>query len=157
MSSFSGREGETPYLYLRGKQTYEANLNSENALGTMASIEHALHRLDRYAEDDKEHIARMEKALTDYREQLNRPFEHEERLRELCIKQQEMNRQLDLDKGERQVVADETLQKDTTADTKSEPLPTRRIAAEQAGEEVHLTLRRTTVESDELRAELARI
>src|SRR5439155_11583022 len=46
MSSVSGREGETPYLYLRGKQTYEANLNTENAFGTIASIEHTLRNLE---------------------------------------------------------------------------------------------------------------
>ena len=100
MSSFSGREGETPRLYLRGKHTYEANLNSENALGTIASIEYALRRLDRDAEEEKSKCERMEKALADYREQLNRPFEHEERLRELFLKQQEINKLLDLDKSE---------------------------------------------------------
>jgi hypothetical protein len=52
MSSFSGREGETPKLYLRVKHTYEANLNSENALGTIASVEYALRRLDRDAEEE---------------------------------------------------------------------------------------------------------
>ena len=106
MSSFSGREGETPKLYLRGKHTYEANLNSENALGTIASMERALRRLDRDAEEEQSKCERMEKALADYREQLGRPFEHEEKLRELCARQQEVNRQLDLDKGDSQAVAD---------------------------------------------------
>ncbi len=114
MSSFSGREGETPRLYLRGKHTYEANLNPENALGTIASIEYALRRLDRDAEEEKSKCERMEKALADYREQLNRPFEHEDRLRELFIKQQEINRQLDLDKGDTQVVANDDVQQDDT-------------------------------------------
>ncbi len=54
----------------------------------------------------------MEKALADYREQLNRPFEHEERLRELCARQQEINRQLDLDKSDTQVVANDNMQRD---------------------------------------------
>ncbi len=127
MSSLSGREGETPYLYLCGKQTYEANLNTENALGTIASIEHALHRLDRFAEEEQSDFERMEKALADYTEQLNRPFEHEERLRELFIQQQEINRSLDLDKGDTQVVADATPE-NTIADTIVEPLHARRTA-----------------------------
>jgi hypothetical protein len=42
----------------------------------------------------KSKCERMEKALADYREQLNRPFEHEERLRELCLKQQEITASL---------------------------------------------------------------
>jgi len=115
MSSFSGREGETPKLYLRGKHTYEANLNPENALGTIASIEYALRRLDRDAEEEQSKCERMEKALADYREQLNRPFEHEERLRELCLKQQEINKLLDLDKGDAQAVANDNKQPDEQA------------------------------------------
>ena len=61
----------------------------------------------------------MEKSLADYREQLNRPFEHEERLRELFVKQQEINKLLDLDKGESQVVANDndTQQEDKATDT----------------------------------------
>src|SRR5205807_277009 len=52
LSSFSGREGETPRLFLRGKQTYEANLNTENALGTIASIDYVLRHLDRSAQEE---------------------------------------------------------------------------------------------------------
>jgi N12 class adenine-specific DNA methylase len=126
MSSVSSREGETPYLYLRGKQTYEANLNSENALGTIASIEYTLRTLDRFAEQEQSECERMEKALVDYMEQLNRPFEHEERLHELFIQQQEVNRQLDLDKGDTQVVADDRPQENIDADTVVEPLTSRR-------------------------------
>jgi hypothetical protein len=90
-------------------------LNPENALGTIASIEHALRRLDRDAEEEKSKCERMEKALADYQGQFNRPFEHEDRLRELCVKQQEINRQLDLDKGDTQVVANDNEQQDDKA------------------------------------------
>ncbi len=138
----SSREGERPQLYLRGKQTYEAYLNQENALGTIASIENALRRLDRFAEEEQSELERREKALADYREQLHRPFEHEDRLRELFVKQQEMNRQLDLDKGDSQVVADIPPEVDTVADTFVERLSARRTAR---GQEEHSTLRRTNV------------
>src|SRR5260370_38445395 len=145
MSSFSGREGETPYVYLRGKQTYEANLNTENALGTIYSIEAVLRRLDDLAEREKSELERKGKALADYMEQLNRPFEHEEHLRELLLKQQEINRSLDLDKGDTQVVADKMPQEDTVEDdTFVERLATRRTGSEQVVRE-QSTLRRATV------------
>jgi hypothetical protein len=132
MSSFSGREGETPKLYLHGKHTYEANLNPENPLGTIASIEYALCRLDRDTEEEKSKCERMEKALADYQEQLNRPFEHEDRLRELCIKQQEINRQLDLDKSDTQAVANDNMQQDEqAADSFVERLAVRRTGRGQ--------------------------
>ena len=156
MTSVNSREGGTPRLYLRGKQTYEANLNSENALGTIASIEYALRRLDNFAEQDKAEIERMEKALADYREQLNIPFEYEEQLRSLFIKQQEINRQLDLDKSDTQVAVDAPSHEERNDDTVHETLPTRRGTFEQGAEEGQLTLRRTTVMSDDVLEEPAR-
>ena len=56
-------------------------------MGKKASIECALRRLDRDAEEEKAKCERMEMALADYQAQLNRPFEHEERLRALCLRQ----------------------------------------------------------------------
>jgi len=107
----------TPRLFVRGTHTYEANLNTQNELGTIYSIEAVLRHLDDVAVREKEDFERKEQALADYREQLHRPFEYEERLRELCLKQQEMNRSLDLDKGERQVVYEAAQEEDTTTDS----------------------------------------
>jgi hypothetical protein len=45
------RHGEpAPELFITGSGLYWANLNAENALGTMQSIEHTLHALDKLAE-----------------------------------------------------------------------------------------------------------
>jgi hypothetical protein len=128
----------TPMLYLRGTHSYEANLNTESELGTIASIENTLRRLDRHAEEEQSEYERKEKALADYMEQLHRPFEHEERLRELILQQGEINRSLDLDKGETQVVADATREVDKAADIFVERLAARRTASGQEVEEFHL-------------------
>ena len=82
---------------------YGAQLNPENPVGTMQSIEHALRTFDKSLADERERLARCEKMLGDYQEQLGKPFEHEARLKELLIKQAALNAALDLDKGERQV------------------------------------------------------
>jgi hypothetical protein len=100
------KDGE-PELFIRGKETYKANLNPESPLGTISSIEHVLRGLDRKAEDEQREIERHEKALADYRAQLGRPFEHEARLRELLTKQTQLNAALDLDKHEAQAVAED--------------------------------------------------
>ena len=47
-------------------------------------------------------MARAEKELVDYQAQADRPFEHEERLKQLLARQSELNSQLDLDKGDQQ-------------------------------------------------------
>ena len=95
-----------PSLYVQGKDTYQANLNLDSPLGTISSIEHVLRGLDRRAEDERQDIERREKSLTDYRAQLNRPFEHADRLKELVLKQAELNALLDLDKHDSQVVSE---------------------------------------------------
>jgi N12 class adenine-specific DNA methylase len=97
------KEGE-PDLFVRGKETYKANLNPENPLGTIQSIEHTIRGLDRRAEDEQLEIQRQEKALADYRAQLGRPFEHETRLKDLLARQVQLNACLDLDKHEAQIV-----------------------------------------------------
>ncbi len=99
------KDGE-PDLFIRGKETYKANLNPENPLGTISSIEHTIRGLDRRAEDEQREIERQEKALADYRAQLGRPFEHEARLKDLLAKKARLNACLDLDKHEAQIVDD---------------------------------------------------
>ena len=104
LSRGSGDKDGVPDLFIRGKEAYKANPNLENPLGTISSIEHVLRGLDRKAEDEQHDIERQEKALADYRAQLGRPFEHEARLKELLLKQAQLNACLDLDKHEAQVV-----------------------------------------------------
>ena len=69
----------------------------------MQSIEHALRAVDKSMADEKERLARCEKMLGDFQEQLGKPFKYEARLKELLKKQNELNPKFDLDKGERQV------------------------------------------------------
>jgi hypothetical protein len=95
-----------PDLFIRGKEIYRANLNPQSPLGTIASIDAALRSLDRKAEDEQREIEQKEKALSDYKGQLNRPFEHEVRLKELLVKQAQLNAALDLGKHDSQVVAE---------------------------------------------------
>ena len=73
----------------------------------MQSIEHELRALDRLAEKEREEIERLAKALAEYKAQMNRPFEHEHRLKELLATQTELNRALDLDRNEPQVAPDD--------------------------------------------------
>jgi N12 class adenine-specific DNA methylase len=95
-----------PDLFIRGKEVYKANLNPENPSGTVQSIESVLRSLDRRAEEEQREIEQKEKALADYQGQLNRPFEHDARLKELLGKQAQLNAVLDLDKHDTQVVAE---------------------------------------------------
>ena len=81
---------------------YAAQINPENPLGTMQSIEHALRALDKSLTEARDRAARCEKMLADYQDQFGKPFEHESRLKDLLARQAALNAALDLDKGERQ-------------------------------------------------------
>jgi hypothetical protein len=75
-------EGDAlPALFVRGAGSYGAQLNADNPVGTMQSIEHALRALDRTMTDESERLSRCEKMLSDYRDQMDRPFEHEAQLK----------------------------------------------------------------------------
>ena len=101
-------EGDAlPALFLKGSGLYGAQLNADNPVGTMQSIEHALRAFDRAITDESESLARCEKMLSDYREQMDRPFAHEARLKELLARQEELNAALDLGKGEMQAAPEE--------------------------------------------------
>jgi N12 class adenine-specific DNA methylase len=94
-----------PDLFIRGRGLYSANFNASSPIGTVQSIEHTLRSLDKFAFDQKSRVARLEKELHDYQMQEARPFEYEERLKDLLARQAELNSLLDLDKGDQQGAA----------------------------------------------------
>jgi hypothetical protein len=123
-----GRDYE-PDLYIKGALTYRAQLNPDNPIGTMQSIEQLLRHLERRAEQERGEIERQEKTLSEYQAQLGKTFEHEARLKELLLKQAELNALLDLDKNERQVAQDDP-------QTEKEPALATFIGRLQAGNRV---------------------
>jgi hypothetical protein len=112
-------EERLPELFIRGAGIYRAQLNAENPVGTMQSIEYALRGLDKAAVDERERAARAEKMLGDFQEQAGKAFEHEAKLKEMLGRQAELNAALDLDKGERQI-APPVAGEEGVADTESE-------------------------------------
>jgi hypothetical protein len=91
-----------PDVFVRGRTTYSAKLNPVNPVRTIQSIEHTLRNLDKLVADQQGRVGRIEKELVDYQAQAERPFEHEERLKQLLARQAELNSALDLDKGDQQ-------------------------------------------------------
>ena len=102
-TGFNPEDERLPEIFIRAAGTYPAHLNPENTVGTVQSIEHTLRSLERVATQQQERADYLQKTLADYQAQANRPFEHEERLKELLVRQAQVNALLDLDKGERQI------------------------------------------------------
>jgi hypothetical protein len=102
-TGFNPEDDRLPEIFIRGAGMYPAHLNPENTVGTVQSIEHTLRSLERVVTQQQERADYLQKTLTDYQTQANRPFEHDTRLKELLVRQEQINALLDLDKGERQV------------------------------------------------------
>jgi N12 class adenine-specific DNA methylase len=94
-----------PSLFVRGNSTYTATLNPTNPVGTVQSIEYALRSLERMGEREAEKLQQLESDFAAYRSELEKPFEHEARLKELLLKQTELNAALDLHKSDAQAAA----------------------------------------------------
>jgi hypothetical protein len=93
--------------YLRGNATYAIHYNIDNPTGTLMSIERTLRGLESIEARLADEISRDEKALAEYKVQIERAFEHEKRLKELLVEQAKLNTELDLDKDDAQaIVAD---------------------------------------------------
>ena len=96
-----------PALFLRGSGTYSASLNPAYPVGTIQSIEYTLRSLVRAAEREQESLHRLEANLAAFRRELAKPFEHEARLKELLVKQTELNYALDLHKNDVQAAEEQ--------------------------------------------------
>ncbi len=84
---------------IHGKHTYDANV-SDNALGTIASIEHALGSLDDRLKEREADLILYHRQSEDLGKQLNQPFEHEEKLATATARQQEIVAALDITKNQ---------------------------------------------------------
>ena len=111
-----------PEVFVRGQTTDSAKMNPVNPVGTMQSIERTLRNLDKLADDQLSRVARIEKELVGYQAQAERPFEHEERLKQLLTRQAELNSALDLDKGDQQG-ADSAQEMKDDLDVNQNPTP----------------------------------
>ena len=84
---------------IHGKHTYEANV-SDNALGTISSLEHALGSLDDRLQEREADLKQYDRQSEDLAKQLNQPFEHEEKLSAATKRQQEIVTALDITKNQ---------------------------------------------------------
>jgi hypothetical protein len=136
-TGFTREDERVPDLFVRGAGIYPAHLNPENTIGTVQSIEHTLRSLERVAAHQEERAEYLQKTLSDYQDQANRPFEHDARLKELLQRQEQINALLDLDKGERQV-AEATRDRDDL----TMPNQTPEISATPGAENISLSVPR---------------
>jgi hypothetical protein len=93
---------EHPVIQLRGRAAYPANINPDHPPGTLLSMDQVLSNIEKHLVSEQQHLSELRKREDDYREQLARPFEHDDQLELLLRRQQELGSVLDLNKSDQQ-------------------------------------------------------
>lgn len=89
---------EGPSFLLKKRRAYVAH-HSDNPIGMVRVIENVANALEGRLAEVHEDLARAEKRLADILAELAKPFDKEDRLTQLLVRQREINASLDLDKG----------------------------------------------------------
>ena len=98
-------EARTAVL-IHGKHTYQANV-SDNALGTIASLEHALGSLPDLLQEREAQFRHCHEQSAELSSQIGQPFEHEQKLVAATARQQELVAALDITKNQASAKVDE--------------------------------------------------
>jgi hypothetical protein len=110
-------------LFVRGAGLYTAHFSSESPLGTIQSIEYALRSLNKLADQEQDHKQWLGKNLADYQAQSGKPFEHEARIKDLILRQAQLNALLDLDKNDHQVAPEADDETEPASGIIRQPIP----------------------------------
>lgn len=87
-----------PSFLLKKRRAYVAH-HSDNPIGMVRVIENVANALEGRLAEVHEDLARAEKRLVDILAEISKPFDKEDRLSQLLVRQREINASLDLDKG----------------------------------------------------------
>ena len=90
----------TPVVYIKGIGKYKVEINNIDEIGNILKLENMLKSFDNKINTVKEQIAYTEKQLVDVKEELDKPFTSQERIRELQKEKARIDSELDLDKQE---------------------------------------------------------
>ena len=93
-------------ITIQGRHTYEASV-SDNALGTISSLEHALGTVEERLRDREIDLRQCHRQIEDLGKQLGQAFDHEEKLTVATRRQQEIVTALDITKNQASAKIDE--------------------------------------------------
>lgn len=100
-----------PCFALGGKRLYMTG-SANTALGCVRTLEHAANSIEDRIEEAETTLMQHKKRLTDLHAELDKPFDREERLMELIVRQREIDAALDLDKNQAGAASSEDVGED---------------------------------------------
>ena len=96
---FIGRQVDEVHLYLQGEATHDCN-PYQTGPALYSDLLSVLQGMEMRRSDAARKLASLNQRLTNLREELAKPFEHQKRLTALMVRQRELARELDLDRDE---------------------------------------------------------
>ena len=97
-----------PIIYIKGAGKYKVEISNLDEIGNIYKLENMLKSFDNKINTVKEQITYNEKQLIDIKDELDKPFTQQDRIRELQKEKARIDSELDLDKQElQQEVSDE--------------------------------------------------
>ena len=97
-----------PIVYIKGAGKYKVEISNTDEIGNIYKLENMLKSFDNKINTVKEQIAYNEKQLIDIKEELDKPFTQQDRIRELQKEKARIDSELDLDKQENTRSVEET-------------------------------------------------
>jgi N12 class adenine-specific DNA methylase len=101
--------GDRATILINGKHSYPANV-SDSPAGTIASLEYALDSIEDRLGERETNLTQSRRQIVDLTNQLDQPFEHEEKLAEAMKRQQEIVSALDITKNQASATVDEGIE-----------------------------------------------
>ena len=89
-----------PIIYIKGAGKYKVEISNLDEIGNIYKLENMLKSFDNKINTVKKQIAYNEKQLIDIKDELDKPFTQQDRIRELQKEKARIDSELDLDKQE---------------------------------------------------------
>ena len=89
-----------PIIYIKGAGKYKVEISNLDEIGNIYKMENMLKSFENKINTVKEQIAYNEKQLIDIKDELDKPFTQQDRIRELQKEKARIDSELDLDKQE---------------------------------------------------------
>ncbi len=96
-----------PIIYIKGAGKYRVEINDIDEIGNIYKLENMLKSFENKINTVKEQISYNEKQLIDIKEELDKPFNQQDRIKELQKEKARIDSELDLDKQENMTNLDE--------------------------------------------------
>jgi TolA-binding protein len=88
-----------PQIVAKGNAEHGGSI-SDSDIGTIQSLDYAIKSIEDKIAEMESVVKRHEEQLESLKAEINKPFPYEEKLRELVVRQEQINKDLDLDKNE---------------------------------------------------------